>query len=184
MRFLILSMALLMPLIAMSQRKLLNSNEDQIYFWFNIRIFNSVNHITKVDAFTLRLQSTNISHGNLKEFQKALWTGTANGSKIAIGPFPTFEQASSSLQYYKNHKDTTIGNTDAGLYHWYLINVNIMARSHSYQFERMAARVASGSAKEFCAVLRESLDFKKLAIGPFVDELEAEQSKQLYRIEE
>jgi len=183
-RFFILLTALIMPLTVMSQRKLLNSNEKQIYFWFNVKIYNSVNRVTKVDAFSLKMPSSNISHGNLKEFQKALWTGTANGSKIAIGPFPTFEQATASLNFYKNISDTTIGSTDAETYHWYLINVNIMTRSHSYQFERMAARVASGKAKEFGAVLRESLDFKKLAIGPFVDELEAEQSKQLYRIEE
>jgi len=158
--------------------------DDGTYFWFNVRLLNSVNKITHVKEYSLRLVSTSIYNGSLKQFQKQLWAGTVSGQKISVGPFPTFESAKEAVNLYKMVNDTvTQRGTQINRY-WFLLKVNIMERSHSYQFERMAARVASGSCSDFSAVLRESLTFKTLAIGPFDELMDAERSKQLYRIEE
>lgn len=169
--------------VAFAQRPDLRAMSGEVYYWFNVKLSGTIDRDTKMDAYALRVISTNIYNGNLRAFQKSLWEGTAKGTRIAVGPFPTMDEARKALQLYRTHKDSTIQNIGDGL-SWFLVDVSIMERSHSYQFERMAARVALGDEKEFKEVLRESLSFKKLAIGPFLDNIQAEKSKALYRIEE
>ncbi|MCR5454768.1 MAG: hypothetical protein K6F33_07265 [Bacteroidales bacterium] len=169
---------------AVAQKPDLRAMSSEVYYWFTVKISNTLDRTTKMDAYALRVISPTIYNGNLRKFQKTLWEGSAHGTKIAIGPFNTQDEAKSALQLYKTHKDTTANVTYDGQLSWFLINVTIMPRSHAYQFERMAARIAFGSAREFKAVLKESLSFKKLAIGPFYDDMQAERSKALYRIEE
>ncbi len=169
---------------ASAQRNDMSAMSGEVYFWFNVKVANTIDRETKIEGYSLRLISPTIYNGNLRKFQKALWEGTAHGTKIPVGPFTSNEEAKQAMLIYKGHKDATIGSNVEGSFSWFLVDVTILERSHSYQFERMAARVAFGSAKEFGDVLRESLSFKKLAIGPFYDDMQAEKSKSLYRIEE
>ncbi|MCQ2252455.1 MAG: hypothetical protein MJZ61_03280 [Bacteroidales bacterium] len=185
----ILLAALLCLLIGsqtMAQRGTGNTREElnKVYFWFNVKLVKAISRESRMDIYNLRLVSPQVLHGNLKEYQRALWAGTAQGTKIAVGPFETFKEASNAVSLYKMVNDTVTPREQYDNLHWFLIKVDVMERSRSYQFERMAARVASGSSAEFSDVLRESLAFKTLAIGPFSDEMEAEKSKMLYRIEE
>lgn len=169
---------------ATAQKPDLRAMSGEIYYWFTVKISNSIDRETKVDSYALRVITPTIYSGNPRKFQKTLWEGSAHGTKIAIGPFTSMDEAKSALQLYKTLKDTTANVKYDGQLSWFLVDVTIMPRSHAYQFERMAARIAFGSAKEFKAVLKESLTFKKLAIGPFIDDMQAEQAKALYRIEE
>ena len=167
-----------------AQRPDLRAMSGEVYFWFNVKISHTIDRDTKMDAYTLRVISPTIYNGNPRKFQKTLWEGSAHGTKFAIGPFTTMDEAKAALHLYRTLKDSTANVTFDGQLSWFLVDVTILPRSHSYQFERIPARVAFGSAKEFKAALKESLSFKKLAIGPFYDDMQAERSKALYRIEE
>lgn len=153
-------------------------------YWFNVKLTNSVNKITHAKEYSLRLVSSTIYNGGIKLYQKQLWQGTTNASRICVGPFSSWEEANDAVKLYKMVNDTVTERAKSNNCYWFLLKVKYMERSHSYSFERMAARVASGSFSDFSSVLRESLTFKTLAIGPFKDPLDAELSKQIYRIEE
>ena len=182
----LLTMLLLMVIAmnASAQRADLRAMSGDIFYWFNVKISNSIDRDTKLEAYALRVISPTIYNGNSRKFQKSLWEGSAHGTKIAIGPFNTLDEAKEALQLYKTLKDSTAQSKFDGQLSWFLVDVTIMERSHAYQFERIPARVAFGSPKEFKAALKESLSFKKLAIGPFYDNVQAEISKSLYRVEE
>ncbi|MBO7439708.1 MAG: hypothetical protein J6T60_01920 [Bacteroidales bacterium] len=169
---------------ASAQRPDLRALSGEVFYWFNVKISNSIDRDTRLEAYTLRVISPTIYNGNSRKFQKSLWEGSAHGTKIAIGPFTTLDEAKEALQLYKTLKDSTAQSKFDGQLSWFLIDVTIMERSHAYQFERIPARVAFGSPKEFKAALKESLTFKKLAVGPFYDNVQAEISKSLYRVEE
>lgn len=169
---------------ASAQRADLRAMSGEIFYWFNVKISNSIDRDTKLEAYALRVISPTIYNGNSRKFQKSLWEGTVHGTKIAIGPFTTLDEAKEALQLYRTLKDSTAQSKFDGPLSWFLIDITIMERSHSYQFERIPARVAFGTAKEFKAALKESLSFKKLAIGPFYDNVQAEIAKSLYRVEE
>ena len=169
---------------AMAQRADLRAMSGEVFYWFNVKISNSIDRDTKLEAYALRVISPTIYNGNSRKFQKSLWEGTVHGTKIAIGPFNSLDEAKEALQQYRTLKDSTAQTKFDGQLSWFLVDVTIMERSHSYQFERIPARVAFGSAKEFKAALKESLSFKKLAVGPFYDNVQAEIAKSLYRVEE
>jgi len=169
---------------ATAQKPDLRALSSEVYFWFTVKISNTLDRDTKMDAYALRVISPTIYNGNLRKFQKTLWEGSVHGTKIAVGPFNSMDEAKSALQLYRTLKDSTANVKYDSQLSWFLVDVTIMPRSHAYQFERIPARVAMGSAKEFKAALKESLSFKKLAVGPFIDDMQAETSKALYRIEE
>ncbi|MCQ2973284.1 MAG: hypothetical protein MJ211_00580 [Bacteroidales bacterium] len=165
---------------AFSQKK----NDNTTYFWFNVKIFNKFEKQTHLKEYALRTISPKISNGNSKAFSKALWSGAVKGTSIAVGPFKSYSEAEYAYSLYKIVNDTIKERPTDIKYSWFLVKVNIAERSHSYKFERMAARVADGTAKDFSEVMRESLAFKALVIGPFKDAIDAEEAKTIYRLEE
>ena len=156
----------------------------QDLFWFNVKVIPVVNKQTREQVYSVRPFSAKISNGSTKTFSKALWSCTAKGQSICVGPFKSYNQAFEAMKLYKAVNDTITPRATNNNMAWFLVKVNITERSHSYRFERMAARVVDGSEKEFCEVLRESLIFKTLAIGPFEETFDAEEAKSLYRLEE
>jgi len=156
----------------------------QELFWFNVKVAPIINKQSHQQVYSARLFSAKISHGSTKTFSKALWSCTAKGQSICVGPFKSYNQAFSAMKLYKAVNDTITPRATDNNQAWFLVKVNITERSHSYRFERMAARVVEGSEKEFSEVLRESLVFKTLAIGPFEGAVDAEEAKSLYRLEE
>ncbi|MBR4440025.1 MAG: hypothetical protein IKS00_00620 [Bacteroidales bacterium] len=156
----------------------------QELFWFNVKVYPVVNKQTHQQIYSVRLSSPKISNGGTKTFSKALWSSTAKGQSICVGPFKSYNQAFAAMKLYKAVNDTITPRASNNTQAWFLVKVNITERSHSYRFERMAARVVEGTEKEFCEVLRESLAFKTLAIGPFEESFDAEEAKSLYRLEE
>ena len=160
------------------------SAQDNEIFWFNVKVYNKFEKHSRQKQYDLRPYSAKISNGSIKSFSKALWKCTASGQSIAIGPFKSYNQAQEALKLYKMVNDTITPRATNQYRAWFLVKVNITERAHAYQFERMAARVAEGTEKEFSDVLRESLAFKTLAIGPFAENVDAEEAKSLYRLEE
>ena len=134
------------------------SAQNNEIFWFNVKVFNQTDKHSHQKQYGVRPYSAKISNGSIKAFSKALWKCTASGQSIAVAT-----------------------NQNRA---WFLVKVKITERAHAYQFERMAARVAEGTEKEFSDVLRESLAFKTLAIGPFAESIDADEAKTLYRLEE
>lgn len=161
----------------------LSAQNDPI-FWINVKIFHKIDKQSHQKQYDVRPFSAKISNGTTKAFSKALWKCTAMGQSIAIGPFKTYKEAEAALKLYKMVNDTITPRATNQNRAWFLVKVNITERAHAYQFERMAARVAEGTEKEFSDVLRESLAFKTLAIGPFAENVDAEEAKSLYRLEE
>ena len=168
-------------LIAVTTTVAAQNNE---IFWFNVKVFNQTDKHSHQKQYGVRPYSAKISNGSIKAFSKALWKCTASGQSIAVGPFKTYNQAQDALKLYKMVNDTISPRATNQNRAWFLVKVKITERAHAYQFERMAARVAEGTDKEFSDVLRESLAFKTLAIGPFAESIDAEEAKTLYRLEE
>ncbi len=160
------------------------TDENEVLFWFNVKISKTTNKLSGLEAYQERVISPTIYHGSAKKYQKSLWEGTVHGTKIAVGPFENFEQATAAMKLYKTLNAAKTELPANGESHWFLVKIGIMERSHAYVFEHMAAAVASGSASDFADVLRESLGFKTLAIGPFGSYEAAERAKSLYRVEE
>lgn len=158
--------------------------ENQTCFWFNVKVSKKTNAATHIEGYDLRRISAKIYSGSSDYYKKSLWKGLAAGTQIAVGPFYTYQQAALAVELYNFKNDSIAEKSGNTTYFWFLVKPSIMQRSHSYVFERMAARVTSGTAKEFSDVLKESLAFKTLAIGPFSQAIEAENSKQTYRLEE
>ena len=157
--------------------------ENKTVFWFNIKITNVLSG-TKAKEYVMRPISKKIYSGTQENFRYNLWKGCAAGTMIAIGPYSSREDANYALQIYYAKADSLLPVGGSSNYSWFLAKVNILTRSRSYQFERMAAAVSSGNTNEFYDLLHESLKFQKLAIGPFRDVLDAELAKQIYRLEE
>ncbi len=161
-----------------------NNEEPETLFWIAVKVNKTIDRNTRLEEYQLRLISPTIYHGSVKMFQKALWTGMAQGSKLCVGPFQSHEEAKHAMLTYKGVNSASFLPQNDKHGYWFLVKVGIMERSRSYAFEHMAAQVNGGKTKEFLDVLRESLNFKTVAIGPFDSDIQAERAKSIYRIEE
>jgi len=153
-------------------------------YWFNVKIMNITDPQTQQKKYNLVLLGKKVYNGTARDYEKKLWEGTSAGTFITVGPFETYNEANEAMIYYDTKRKPDESTETDNKYNWFLLKVNIQERSRSYKFERMAAAIASGTIREFEDILRESLTFKVLAIGPFRDALDAEESKRIYRLEE
>jgi hypothetical protein len=128
-----------------------------------------------------------VFHGNINDYDRELWKNLGGGSKMAIGPFYEFEEARQALQFYDFSKpndqrviaDMIDKNKDV---YFFVLRVEKRPRSGAYLLRRIPGAVASGNAKAFDDMLAEGLDQKRLAIGPFWSQPEAEEAKRRYRL--
>jgi len=154
-------------------------DKNKTVFWFDVVIRTVIDKQTDLTKYTVVRMGKKVSSGTLDEFKEKLWNVTGDGSRLLMGPFGTYDGAYEAMLMYDLKDTTPVENTTEK--YWYLLKISFSERTKSYQFERMAAAVASGSKSEFRDILVESLDFKTLAVGPFSDKSEAEESKQIYR---
>ncbi len=168
---------------------------DKVYvFWFYIRAEVKTDRVTKKPSYVVRIMSKKPKSGNLEKFDKDLWRNLNSGQNLVIGPFLEYADAQRAIKMYDlaRHTDASMARaianyndtTDAGEYYWFFLKYRVTKRRHKFAFERTPARVASGNIPTFKQVLWEGLKFQQLAIGPFVQPTEAEESKRRYRIEE
>lgn len=162
------------------------TDDNRRVYWFDVTIKDVRDNTTGLTTPNVYRMGTRVQYGSAMKYDQYLWNGLSNGSKIAIGPFNTQEQAKKANRVYKIDKarqDTLVTN-DNGTYYWYLVTIKKSKRLKSYQFERIPARVTSGSLIDFLNLMDASLPVNKLVIGPFENELEAENSKRIFRLEE
>jgi hypothetical protein len=167
---------------------------NQFVFWFYIRAEIKTNRLTKKPSYVVRTLSKTPKSGNLMKFDKDLWRNLQGGQNLVIGPFTEYIDAVRAIKMYDlaGQTDETMekeianfrDSTATGEYYWFFLKFQTSKRKGSYILERMPARVFSGSVKEFKQVLWEGLGFQNLNIGPFASQIEAEESKRRYRIEE
>jgi len=167
---------------------------DQFVFWFYIRAEIKKNRITKKPSYVIRTMSRTPKSGTVTKFDKDLWRNLKGGQNLVVGPFIEFEDATRAINMYNlaRHTDETMekeianfsDSTAANEYFWFFLKYKISQRKRSYILERTAARVAFGDLRQFKQLLWEGLSFTQLAIGPFATQIEAEESKRRYRIEE
>jgi len=168
-----------------AQEKVDYSDKSRDVFWFNISL-KIYKDQTFGDCYKVIRYGSLVSSGTLKEYDEKLWNGLNNGSKIAIGPFNTYETAKIAIRFYdtkKSAKDTVIQKNNQQLF-YYLVKPSKSKRLKNWQFERMPASVNSGKTNDFLELLKVSLNQKKLVIGPFFSQLEAEESKRIFRLDE
>jgi len=154
-------------------------------FWFFINVQVKKNKQTESNEYIVKPSGSGVYLGNEDQFRKDLW-GQRTELRLAVGPYWNRSQATLSQRIYSQlNRNTTAmaGTYDPTLeVHWYYLKVK--QKRVGYQLEPTAARVASGTLKEFYDSLREGLFQEMLAVGPFLDYGEAEESKALYRSQE
>ena len=157
--------------------------EKEYWFFLNVRM--EKNKETKLYEYIIK-PSGGLYYGDDEKFKKSLW-GNKSALRLAIGPFWENSQAKSAQKVYsqlsklKENTDVLNEITDDQV-HWYYLKVKQLRAG--YKLEPTAARVATGTANEFYDALKEGLFQEMLAIGPFNDFVEAEDSKAMYRAQE
>ncbi len=167
---------------------------DQYVFWFYIRAEIKRDRVTKKPAYVVRILSKKPKSGTIAQFDRDLWRNLNGGQNLVVGPFLEYKDARRAITLYNlarhtdetmekeiaNHRDTA----ESDEYYWFFLKYRITKRKHKFEFKHTPARVAVGNIKTFKQVLWEGLKFQQLAIGPFAQTIEAEESKRRYRIEE
>lgn len=154
-------------------------------FWFFINVQVKKNKQTETNEYLVKPSGSGVYLGNEEQFRKDLW-GQRTELRLAVGPYWDRGQATLAQRIYSQlNRNTTAlaGTIDPTMeVHWYYLKVK--QKRVGYQLEPTAARVATGTLKEFYDSLREGLIQEMLAVGPFLDYGEAEDSKALYRSQE
>ncbi len=172
-----------------------DQNEEQYVFWFYVKADVKKDRVTRKPSYSVRILSKKPKSGTLRDFDKDLWRNLNGGQNLVIGPFLDHIDAARAIKMYNlarhtdesmaaeiaNFSDSTATN---GEYYWFFLKYRVTKRKHRFVFEHTPARVTGGDIKTFKQVLWEGLKFKQLAIGPFAQTMEAEESKRRYRIEE
>jgi len=173
----------LLVFVTNSKSQVVNIDDpERTVFWFDVNVRTVIDKETYLSEYTVARLGKRVYSGTLSKYEESLWAGMAAGAKIVIGPFSLYDDAYEAMLMYDLKDTMPIENTTEK--YWYLVKIVILERSKSYEFDRMAAAVSSGTKSEFKDILVESLGFKTLAIGPFTDQLDAEESKRIYRLEE
>ncbi len=117
---------------------------------------------------------------NFLDFQKENMGKTS----LAIGPFKDKASAKLSADYYTNCNDNfqQDNKNSKDEFYWYQARIEKTKRKKILEFIRTASSEANGSLDEFKQVLCEGLLSRQLSIGPFPNQLDAEDSKFLNRI--
>lgn len=161
---------------------------DRTVYWFNVKVYIVKDSKTRQKVYRITRLGKRVYSAKMRDYEKKLWKGLSRGSYFTVGPFYTYQEAYNAMVFYNlrikfddNHEidpepDKTV--------FWFLVKLNISERSRSYELQRMAAAVAEGTKSDFNDILRETLTFQNLAIGPFNSALDAEEAKRIYRLEE
>lgn len=169
-------------------------SDDQFVFWIAVRAQIKISNETKKEVYVVQTVRNKAQSGKVLKYEKNLWRNLNSGYQLLIGPFTEYNDAMRAAKMYQLSKfntktmekdiNTYVDSTAASEYYWFFLKYKIMPRTKRLSLERTAARVAFGSLKDFRQVLWEGLSFQQLAIGPFPTQVEAEEAKRLYRLEE
>lgn len=167
---------------------------NQYVFWITVNADIKISRETKKEAYVIRSGRKRPKGGKHRDYEKYLYQSIKGGRQLPIGPFLEYDDAKRAAKMYNLAKHTSesmtkeISNfkdsTAANEYFWFFLKFNKLPRSGKFDLQRTAARVASGNLIDFKQLLWEGIFFKQLAIGPFASQIEAEEAKRLYRLEE
>ena len=160
-------------------------NKPDKFYWYFITISMEKNKETKLNEYKVR-PAGGLYYGNMEKFKKALW-GNRSSLRLAVGPYWNKSTAKNAQKIYSqlNKKKADMRVLDYikdDQVHWYYLKVK--KKRAGYKLEPTLARVASGTVQGFYDALNEGLVQEMLAVGPFNDYNESEDSKALYRAQE
>ncbi len=177
-----------------SQASTETNNPDRIVYWFYVKAFIKPDKITRAPVYKIRKIGRSPIANKISKYEYKLWQYLNKGSKLAIGPFDNFYDAKYAIGMYnlaratnesmQNELDNFVDTSKRDIVYWFSLKFDISKRTRAFKLKRTAARVASGSVKQFREALWEFLSFQQLAVGPFSSQIEAEEAKRLYRLEE
>jgi len=161
--------------------------KDSVFYWFNIKLGKSIDRKTKTSKLMVKKLKPEIESGYYQNFVESHRLGLKKGTAV-IGPFEDKIQAQKAINYYsasKKHQKVENDSaskieSDSGFY-YYLTRPVIGKLFKPLSFQRIPARISTGSQSEYLAMLEEGLSFQFLAIGPFMDYNLAEKSKFIFR---
>ena len=169
-------------------------DKNEYVYWFYIKAEIKKDKVLKVPVYKVRRSSKDIKAGKIKKFQNDVWRNIKGGNQLVIGPFQQLVDAERANAMYnigrktdtlmaqeiKATQDTVTYND----YYAYLLTFKFSDRTHKYLIKRQAAGVFETTLPDFKSQLWDFLKQKQLVIGPFTTQMEAEESKRLYRLEE
>jgi len=162
------------------------NDETRRVYWFDVNLKKEKDKETGIPIYQVFRLGSRVSYGTAAEYDKYLWSGLSNGTRISIGPFDKKDEAEFAFRMYDLNKAETSEEVlnDNGTYYWYLVTLKQTKRLKSYDFERIPAQVNSGNAKDFFDLMNVSLPSDRLVIGLFLNLPEAENSKRAFRLVE
>lgn len=162
--------------------------ERKQFYWFTVSAKYIKHKETKQKVLTVEEVEPEILSGTFAEYEAAFGKDLKK-NKICVGPYHSEEFAAKAQKFFNignlgfDEADNFIASiTDTvDTYYFYITNPVQDGNSKNFTFQRIPARIASGSILEFVQILYESSMFNKLAIGPFNNHLTAEKSKYIFR---
>ncbi|MBN2662101.1 MAG: hypothetical protein JXR68_00505 [Bacteroidales bacterium] len=155
-------------------------NPDQVYYWFYV----SVRIDDRTASYKINGTVGGLFSGYKEDFEKDLWLNLFQ-RKIVIGPFLEKNTALNAKRLYKTRKDKALNvipvDTVPNTVYWFAITFYQSDRLGIFVMERSPAAVASGNEDFFINAFYEQLAYKQFAIGPFYDQLNAEEAKRMFR---
>lgn len=191
--FILSMLILLSSVVIKSQISAFNFDNDQHVFWFFIKADIKTDKELKKPVYVVRRLGKDIKSGTFKKYKKEVWRYIHAGNQLTIGPFLELNDAKRANETYNLTGKTNeqiekdienMSDTTNNVYYWYVLQFSKSDRTNRYIIKRQPARVAEGSLKNFRYFMWSSLVSKQLAIGPFTSQIEAEESKRIYRLEE
>ncbi len=83
--------------------------------------------------------------------------------------------ALAAVEYNKPPKDENI-------YYWFDVRVKVQTRDNIYRIISVGSRVYSGTIKKFDKAVWKGLSKRRIVIGPFVSQEDAQKAQKLYRV--
>jgi len=160
-------------------------DEEKIVYWFYINLKVVEDKKYGLKSFQIRTLGNVISHGTLKKYDLDLWRNLGGGTKMAIGPFFDYDEAAQALLFYDVKETATVLPEGSDLNRevfWFIVKIKKRERSGSFELKKVPAAVGNGSYESFEEFLKTALMQQQLAIGPFWNAPEAEESKRMYRL--
>lgn len=152
--------------------------------------------------FSLKLETKRDSdwHYVISEVKPEIFWGTSRkyvesqkeqmkSGFVCVGPYEDMQWAINANSYYKDYKDiestydTFIDTTGYSEYFFYDSEIKTLKKNGNKEFSRVPARVSEGcTLLEFRQSLFVGLEICHFLIGPFLTQLNAEESKRLNRM--
>ena len=146
---------------------------------------------TGYESYIIHRLGRNIRHGTSRNFDIEMWKNLRGGSKFGIGPFVDIKEAEQALDFYDLKKvydfesgETTVPKSvdkNKEIY-FFTLQVNKRKRSRAYELMRVPGAIKlNQSYEQFIEFIAAGVNLKRIAIGPFWSNEQAELAKKLYR---